>query len=153
MMTADKEKSVLFPDDGFPDRVIKTSVLLSLIIIAGSLSYMSFVLTTSIAIGCFISIALLKTTWWTIQYAVRHKRKKIKGFFLSISFLKYFIIGSMLLSACLFLETNVAAMSLGLSIVVAVIVMKVGSRLFVNYLNRSIKVPFKNIKSGFSIKK
>jgi len=139
MMTDDKEKAVLFPDDGFPDRVIKTSVLLSLIIIAGSLSYMSFVLTTSIAIGCFISIALLKTTWWTIQYAVRHRGEKIKGFFLSISFLKYFIIGSMLLSACLFLEINVAAMSLGLSIVVAVIIMKVGSRLFVNFMNVTIK--------------
>src|SRR3989339_1481101 len=139
MMTDDKEKAVLFPDDGFPDRVIKTSVLLSLIIIAGSLSYMSFVLTTSIAIGCFISIALLKTTWWAIQYAVRHKREKIKGFFLKISFLKYFTIGSMLLSTCLFLEINAAAMSLGLSIVVAVIVMKVGSRLFVNYMNVAIK--------------
>ena len=153
MTTDDKEKSVLFPDDGFPDRVIKTSVLLSLIIIAGSLSYMSFVLTTSIAIGCFISIALLKTTWWTIQYAVRHKRKKIKGFFLSISFLKYFIIGSMLLSACLFLEINAAAMALGLSIVVAVIVMKIGSRLFVNYMNRPVKAPSENINSSFSIKK
>ena len=140
-------------DESFPDRVIKTSVLLSLIIIAGSLSYMSFVLTTSIAIGCFISIALLKTTWWAIQYAVRHKREKIKGFFLKISFLKYFIIGAMLLSACFFLEINVAAISLGLSIVVAVIVMKVGGRLFVNYLNRSVKVPSENIKSGFSIKK
>ena len=140
-------------DESFPDRVIKTSVLLSLIIIAGSLSYMSFVLTTSIGIGCFISIALFKTTWWAIQYAVRHKREKIKGFFLKISFLKYFIIGAMLLSACFFLEINVAAISLGLSIVVAVIVMKVGGRLFVNYLNRSVKVPSENIKSGFSIKK
>ena len=134
----DKAPSSLF-DENFPDRVIKTSVLLSLIIIASSLSYMSFVLTTSLAIGCFISIALFKTTWWAIQYAVRHKRGKIKGFFLKISFLKYFIIGTMLLSACLFLEINVAAMSLGLSIVVAVIIMKVGSRLFVNYLNRSVK--------------
>src|SRR3990167_6980191 len=133
-----KEPSSLF-DESFPDLVIKTSVLLSLIIIAGSLSYTSFVLTTSIAIGCFISIALFKTTWWAIQYAVRHKRGKIKGFFLSISFLKYFTIGSMLLSACLFLEINAAAMSLGLSIVVAVIVMKVGSRLFVNYMNVAIK--------------
>src|SRR3989304_6005393 len=140
-------------DESFPKRVIKTAVLLSLIIIAGSLSYMSFVLTTSIAIGCFISIALFKATWWAIQYAVRHKREKIKGFFLKISFLKYFIIGSMLLSACLFLEINAAAMSLGLSIVVAVIVMKVGSRLFVNYMNRSVKVSLKNINSGFSIKK
>ena len=147
-----KAPSSLF-DENFPDRVIKTSVLLSLIIIASSLSYMSFVLTTSLAIGCFISIALFKTTWWTIQYAVRHKREKIKGFFLKISFLKYFIIGTMLLSACLFLEINAAAMSLGLSMVVAVIIMKVGSRLFVNYLNRSIKVPLENIKSSFSIKK
>ena len=68
-----------------------------------------------------------------------HKNNIVKGFFLSISFLKYFIIGSMLLSACLFLEINAAAMSLGLSIVVAVIVMKVGSRLFVNYMNVTIK--------------
>src|SRR3990167_1506023 len=104
----DKAPSSLFYEN-FPDRGIKTSVLLSLIIIAGSLSYMSFVLTTSLAIGCFISIALFKTTWWAIQYAVRHKRGKIKGFFLKISFLKYFIIGTMLLSACLFLEINVAA--------------------------------------------
>ena len=44
-----------------------------------------------------------------------------------------------MLLACLFLEINAAAMSLGLSIVVAVIIMKVGSRLFVNYLNRSLK--------------
>ncbi|MDN3513439.1 MAG: hypothetical protein NG747_03455 [Candidatus Brocadia sp.] len=128
-------------DEGFPGRVFRTSVLLSLILIAGSLSYMSYILTISLAIGCFTSITLFKTTLWAIQYAVRHKREKIKGFFLKISFLKYFIIGTMLLSACLFLEINVVAMSLGLSIVVTVIIMKVGSRLFVNYLNKSIKVP------------
>ena len=131
MSINNKAPSSLF-DENFPDRVLKTSVLLSLIIIAGSLAYMSFVLTTSIAIGCFISIALFKTTWWTIQYAVRHNREKIKRVFLLISFLKYFIIGTMLLSACLLLEINAAAMSLGLSIVLAVIVMKVGSRSFVN---------------------
>ena len=38
----------------------------------------------------------------------------------------------MLLPACSLLEINAAAMSLGLSIVLAVIVMKVGSRSFVN---------------------
>ena len=139
MVTDDKEKAVVLFDEGFPDRVLKTSVLLSLIMIAGSLSYTSFALTASITIGCFISIALFKTTWWTIQYAVQHKREKMKSFFLKISFLKYFIIGAMLFSACLFLEIDAAAMSLGLSIVVAVIVMKVGGRLFVNYLNRSVK--------------
>src|SRR4030067_2314540 len=140
MITDDKEKTVVLFDEGFPDRVFKTTVLLSLVMIAGSLSYSSFALTASIAIGCFISIALFKTTWWTIQYAVRHKKDKIKSFFLQISFLKYFIIGAMLLSACLFLEVDVAAMSLGLSVVVAVIVMKVVGRLFANYLNRAVQV-------------
>ena len=141
-----KESSSLF-DEFFPDRVLKSAELLSLIIIAGSLSYMSFMLTTSIAIGCFLSIALFKTTWWAIQHGVRYKKGNFKGFFLKISFLKYFVIGAMLFSACLFLEINVAAMTLGLSIIVAVIVMKVGSRLFVNYLNKSIKVPSKNVNS------
>src|SRR3989338_10005786 len=148
-----KSKISLLFDEVFPERVLKTSVLLSLIVIAGSLSYMSFVLTTSIAIGCFISITLFKTTWWTIRHATQNNKSKIKWFFLKISLLKYFIIGSLLLSACFFLEINAAAMALGLSIVVAVIIMKVGSRLFVNYINRSVKVHSKNINSSFSIKK
>ena len=57
----------------------------------------------------------------------------------------------MLLSACLFLEINVAAMALGLSMVVAVIVMKVGSKLLVNYMNVTIKAS--NFKSSLENKK
>ncbi|HHT9136355.1 MAG TPA: hypothetical protein ACFYEK_03830 [Candidatus Wunengus sp. YC60] len=140
MMAYDKEKSLLCFDEGFPDRVLKTSYLLSLIVIACSLSYMSLMLTASIAIGCLISLILYKTTWWTIKYSTMYKRENIKGFFLKVSFLKYFVAGAMLLSACLLLEVNVAALALGLGIVVAVIVLKVGSRLFVNYMNRAVKV-------------
>jgi hypothetical protein len=140
MMADDKEKSFLCFDEGFPDRVLKTSYLLSLIVIACSLSYMSLMLTASIVIGCLISLILYKTTWWTIQHGIQNKREEMKGFFLKISFLKYFVVGAMLLSACLLLEVNVAALALGLGIVVAVIVLKVGSRLFVNYMNRAVKV-------------
>jgi len=136
-----KSKISLLFDEVFPERVLKTSVLLSLIVIAGSLSYMSFVLTTSIAIGCFISITLFKTTWWTIRHATQNNKSKIKWFFLKISLLKYFIIGSLLLSACFFLEINVVAMSLGLGMVVAVIVLKVGGTALVNFMNKSVKMP------------
>ncbi|HHT9128726.1 MAG TPA: hypothetical protein ACFYEE_08205 [Candidatus Wujingus californicus] len=136
-----KSKISLLFDEVFPERVLKTSVLLSLIMIASSLSYMSFVLTTSLAIGCFISIALFKTTWWTIRHAAQNNKSKIKGFFLKISLLKYFIIGSMLLSACFFLEINIVAMSLGLGMVVAVIVLKVGGTALVNFMNKSVKMP------------
>jgi hypothetical protein len=136
-----KSKISLLFDEVFPERVFKTSVLLSLIIVAGSLSYMSFVLTTSLAIGCFISIALCKTTWWTIRHATQNNKSKIKGFFLKISLLKYFIIGSLLLSACIFLEINIVAMSLGLGMVVAVIVLKTGGTALVNFMNKSVKMP------------
>ncbi|MFN3531529.1 MAG: hypothetical protein ACK41Q_03310 [Candidatus Brocadia sp.] len=139
-----KVPSSLF-DENFPDRVLKTSVMLSLIIIAGSLSYMSFVLTTSIAIGCFISISLFKTTWWTIQYAVRHERVEIKKFFLKASIVKYSIVGGILFFVCVFLEINAIAMAVGVGIVVAVIVMKVGSKLLVDFLNKSIKVSKKGV--------
>ena len=145
MIKDNKQEFSLLLDEGFPDRVLKTAFFLSLIVIVCSLSYMSLILTLSISIGCFISLILYKTTWWTIQHAIQYKRMGIKGFFLKISILKYFVVSAMLLSACLFLDINVAAMALGLGIVVAVIILKVGSRLLVNYLNRSIKVPFKNI--------
>ena len=142
---SDKEKSLLSLDEGFPDRVFKTTFLLSLILIVCSLSFMSFMLSVSLAIGCFISIALFKTSWWTIRHAVQYKRSKIKSFFLKMSILKYFAIGAMLLSACLFLEVNVVALALGLGIVVAVIILKIVSKILVNYMNRSVKMPYKDI--------
>lgn len=141
----DREKPLLFLDKDFPDRVIKTSFFLSLMAIVCSLSYKSFSLTLSVTIGCFISLILYKTLWWTIQHATQYKRTDIKVFFLKISLLKYFVVGTMLFLACLFLEVNIVAMALGLGIVLAVVVMKIGSRVLVTYLNRSIKVPFEKV--------
>ncbi len=145
MITGDKTKNFLLLDDGFPDRVLKTSFYLSLIVIVCSLSYMSFMGTVSVAVGCCISLILYKMLWWTIQYAVRHKRSEIKGFFLKVSLVKYGIVGVMLFSACVFLEVNVVALALGLSIVLIVLVMKIGSKLLVNYMNRAVKVSSRNI--------
>jgi hypothetical protein len=106
--------------------------------------------TVSVATGCCISLILYKMLWWTIQYAVRHKRSEIKGFFLKVSLIKYGIVGVMLLSTCLFLEVNVTALALGLSIVLIVLVMKIGSKLLVNYMNKFVKVSSQNI-DGISI--
>ncbi|MCF6155839.1 MAG: hypothetical protein E3K36_11440 [Candidatus Brocadia sp.] len=150
MITGDKAKNFLLLDDGFPDRVLKTSFYLTILVIVCFLSCMSLMWTVSIAVGCCISLILCKTLWWTIQYAVRHKRSEIKGFFLKVSLVKYGVVGVMLLSVCLFLEVNVVALSLGLSIVLFVIVMKIGSKLLVNYLNKSIKVSSQKI-GGISI--
>lgn len=141
----DKEKSLLSLDEGFPDRVFKTTFLLSLVLIVCSLSFMSFMLSVSLAIGCFISIALFKTSWWTIRHAAQHKKSEMKSFFLKMSILKYFVIGAMLLSACLFLEVNVVALALGLGIVVAVVILKIVSKILVNYMNRSVVMPYKDI--------
>ena len=140
MITDDKTKFSLSLDDGFPDRVLKTSLYLSLMIIVCSFSYLSLMATMSVAVGCFISLILYKMLWWMVQYAVRHKR-----FFLKVSLVKYGIVGAMLLSFCLFSEVNVIALALGLSIVLIVLVMKIGSKLLVNYMNKSFKVSSPNI--------
>lgn len=150
MITDNKTKVILSLDDRFPDRVLKTSFYLSILTIVCSLSCMSLIGAASIAVGCCISLILYKMLWWTIQYAVQHKRSEIKGFFLKVSMVKYFIVGAMLFSVCLFLEVNVVALTLGLSIVLIVLVMKIGSKLLVNYMNKSIKVSSQNI-SGISI--
>lgn len=132
-------------DEGFPDRVLQMSLSLSLIAIAYSLSYMSFTLTLSIAIGSFASLVSCKVLWWTIQHGLRHERVEIKKFFLKASILKYSVVGGILFFVCVFLEINAIAMAVGLGIVVAVIVMKVGSKLLVDFLNKSIKVNEKGV--------
>lgn len=145
-MTRENEgKDFLSLDAGFPDRVLKTSFYLSVIIIVACLSYMTMMVTVSFAIGCCISLVLYKMLWWTVQYAVRNKRSEIKGFFLKISLLKYGIVGVMLLSVCLFLKVQVEALALGLGMVLIVLVMKIGSRILVNFMNASIKVSSQEI--------
>ncbi|GAB62510.1 MAG: hypothetical protein DWB56_01620 [Candidatus Jettenia sp.] len=149
MIIEDKEKSLLFFDEGFPDRVLKTSFFLSLLLVVCSLSYMSFIVTVSVAVGCFISLILYKVLWWTIRHTIRHaiqhKSSEIKKFLLKINILKYFILGALLLSISLFLDVDVIAMMIGLSVVIAVIIMKIGSKVLVNYMNKSVKVPYKDM--------
>ncbi|KKO18466.1 MAG: hypothetical protein L3J18_01025 [Candidatus Brocadia sp.] len=145
MTDVEEGKDIISLDAGFPDRVLSTSFYLSLITIVGSLSYMSFMGTVSIAVGCGISLLLYKMLWWAVQYAVRHKRSEIKGFFLKVSLVKYGIVGVMLLSVCLFLDVHIVALALGLSMVLIVLVLKIVSRILVNYMNKSIKMSSRNL--------
>ncbi|MCF6157449.1 MAG: hypothetical protein E3K32_02520 [wastewater metagenome] len=148
MAIEDKEKLLLSLDSGFPDRVLKTSFFLSLLMIICSLSSVSLISTLSLAIGCFISLGFYKTLWWTIQRAISYRgenqKPKIQRFFLKIGLLKYFTMGAILLSSCLFLDINIIATALGLGIVIIVMMMKIGSKLIVGYVNRAVKVPFKD---------
>ncbi|MBF8277756.1 MAG: synthase chain [Candidatus Brocadiaceae bacterium] len=137
-MEDEKDAFELF-DEGFPDRALKTSFYLSLVLIACSLSYMSVMLTVSLALGCFISLTLCSVLWRTIRRSLKRDKSEIKSIFLRDSIVKYVFVGVLLLMSCLFLDVNVAAMAIGLGIVVAVIMMKAGSRLLVSYVNRAVK--------------
>lgn len=139
-MEDEKEAFELF-DEGFPDRALKTSFYLSLVLIACSLSYQSVKLTVSLTLGCFISLALCNVLWRTIRRSLEHNKSEIKSIFLRDSIVKYVFVGVLLLSACLFIDVNVVAMAIGLGIVVAVIMMKAGGRLLVRYMNRTVKPP------------
>lgn len=145
MISDGKTKLLLSLDDRFPDRALKMSFYVSLMIVFCSLSYLPLMGTVSVAVGCCISLILYKMLWWTVRYAVQHKRSEIKGFFLKVSLAKYGIVGAMLLSTCLCLEVNVIALALGLSVVLIVIVAKIGSKLLVDYMNASVKVSSQDI--------
>ncbi|MGQ3684687.1 MAG: hypothetical protein ACUBOA_06735 [Candidatus Loosdrechtia sp.] len=145
-MVHEQNSSAVFPDEDFPDRVLRSSLLLSLMIVLCSLSYVSLVSTLSIAAGCFISLAIYKTMWWTIRYGMRYRKAEIKKFFLKIGLLKYFIVGMALFSVCFFTNVNIPAMAFGLGVVLMVMVMKIGSRLLVDYLNKAVRVPSGNRK-------
>lgn len=151
MTTENKGKDFLSLDAGFPDRVLKTSFYLSVITILASLSYMTVMVTVSFAVGCCISLILYKMLWWTVQHAVQNKRSEIKSFFLKVSLAKYGIVGVILLSVCLILEVQIVALALGLSMVLIVLIMKIVSRILVNFMNTSIKVSSQKI-DGVSAK-
>lgn len=151
MTTENKGKDFLSLDAGFPDRVLKTSFYLSVITILASLSYMTVMVTVSFAVGCCISLILYKMLWWTVQHAVQNKRSEIKSFFLKVSLAKYGVVGVMLLSVCLILEVQIVALALGLSMVLIVLIMKIVSRILVNFMNTSIKVSSQKI-DGVSAK-
>ena len=124
-------------DDGFIQRVHKTSLLLSLFIIILSLSYRDNAITLGLVLGVSISLTFFDILWWTVNKFFNSKlhRKKSAFFAIKITLLKFPLLGIILYYVLSHININPFALIVGIGIVQAVMVLKVVGILFVNYTN------------------
>lgn len=129
-------------DEGFPKRVIKTSVILAVIFIIYSFFINSLPVTLGLAIGEAISIFSIKALLWILDSyfkpnAVIANKGSIKRIVTLAGIVKIIFIGAVLFFVFRYITINFIALFIGVSIVQIVIVFKILGLLFVNYLNKS----------------
>jgi len=128
---------MLVLDEGFPKRVFNTSLLLMAIIALCSTSFQSFEISYSVLIGCAISLGLCKLQWWAVQQFFQRGTPSGKQFFALINLLKYFVLCVIFYIMFSYLQVHVIAFLVGISLVPAVISLKMLGMMFMNYLNSS----------------
>ncbi|HLA37553.1 MAG TPA: ATP synthase subunit I [Candidatus Brocadiales bacterium] len=128
---------MLVLDEGFPKRVFNTSLLLMAMIALCSTSFRSFEISYSVLIGCAISLGLCKLQWWAVQQFFQRGKQSGKQFFAFINLLKYFVLCVIFYIMFSYLQVHVIAFLVGISLVPAVISLKMLGMLFMNYLNSS----------------
>lgn len=131
---------VLVIDDGFLQRVFKTSLMFSLFIVISSLVYEDSSITLGLAIGAFISLTFFAILRWTIDRFFKLDNKKRVFFAVKITLLKFPLLGIILYYAFRHITINPLALIAGIGIVQAVMVLKVVGILLVNYMNSLVKV-------------
>ena len=124
-------------DDGFIQRVHKTSLLLSLFIIILSLSYRDSAITLGLLLGVSISLTFFELLWWTVNkfFSSKLHWKKSAFFAIKITLLKFPLLGIILYYVLKYININPLALIAGIGIVQAVMILKVVGILFVNYMN------------------
>jgi len=124
-------------DDGFIQRVHKTSLWLSLFIIILSLSYRDSAITLGLILGVSISLTFFKLLCWTVNrfFSSKLQMRKRAFFAIKITLLKFPLLGVLLYYVLRYININPLALIVGIGIVQAVMVLKVVGILFVNYTN------------------
>lgn len=134
-------------DEGFPKRVFNTSLFFMAIIALCSTSFQSFEISYSVLIGCAISLVLCRLQWWAVQQFFQRGNQSGKQYFALLTLLKYFVLCIIFYIMFRYLQVDVIAFLVGLSLVPAVISLKMLGMAFVNYLNSSQGSQTKGVKS------
>jgi len=129
-------------DAGFPKRVFKTSIILSVIFLVYSLFFYSMPVTLGLLIGEVISICSLKVLLRTINAffvvdKIVAKSGSVKKIVTLIGSVKFLFFGALLFFVFKYLTVNIIALFVGVSIVQIVIFFKILGLLFVNHLDES----------------
>lgn len=146
--------NVLFLDEEFPKRVLKTSLILSVILSLFSTSLGSVEITCGLTFGMALSFGLMRLLWWLtsamLPELVKNKRKKITFPLIFFNLVKYVLISGALFYILRYVPVNLIAFLIGVSFVQLVMVSKILSIMLVNYTNKSIKVNSEK-QTGLSI--
>lgn len=124
-------------DEGFPKRVLKTSLILTGLIILVSISQWPLEVTTGFIIGAGISLILFIILCGSVKYLLHPDSKREKLFFGIAFIFKFFALLIALFLTFKYLSFSYLAFLIGIGLVQLVIFLKLVGIVMVNYMNRT----------------
>ena len=154
-MDISKIRKYSVPDKGFPKRVLKTSIILSVIFIIYSFYFNSLEITLSLTVGLGISISTIYALWRVLNsvYVLGDAdtvKKRAKRIVTLTGIFKYIFISATLFFVFRYMKINLIALFIGVSVVQIVIVFKVLGFFLINYLKKSDKRLSNDVPGVFS---
>jgi hypothetical protein len=133
-------------DKDFPQRVFKTSMVLSAIITLLLLMWGQWPITLGFMIGAAISILFFKILWWTVDQIFKRSGKKPLYFALKIFLIKFPLLGITLYYLFMNVDINPFALVGGIIIVQVVMFLKAIGVAIVNSMRKSAQSKHPNSK-------
>ncbi|MFV1951332.1 MAG: ATP synthase subunit I [Nitrospinota bacterium] len=129
-------------DDDFLQRVLKTSLWVSLFIIMCSFAYRDSSMTAGLFLGACISLVFFALLCWTVKkiFNFKQNREKTPFFAIKITLIKFPVLGVILYYSLSRIDINPFSLIAGISIVQVVMILKVIGMLFTNRMNSLAKI-------------
>ena len=137
-----------YPDEGFPGRVLKTSAIISALFVFYSFYFYSLSITLSLSVGIVISFFTIQILWKLLRTvfvpsgvgSASETGKSLKNIFLAAGIVKYVVVVAFLYFVFKYIEVNILALFIGVSVIQIVIVFKIAGLYFLKFINKSGQV-------------
>lgn len=131
-------------DEGFPARVLRTSVWLTVVVLVLAALQQAWRVVIGFGVGAGINLAAflaLDGTLGALLGAARESRRGMKWFWTAVAFLKFPALVAAMALSLTYMEMDYIAFAAGLGIAQAVMISKVASLVLVDAVNRWIPPP------------
>lgn len=124
-------------DEGLPQRVLNTSLILAGLVFLISISIWPSAITLGLTIGMGISIVFSMILLGSVKTLVKTGKDGSKMFFAIVTFLKFIVLSATLILVFKYMSVSHLALLAGVGLVQVVIFLKLISIVMVNSLNRT----------------
>lgn len=140
--------NLLTIDEGLPQRVTNTSLIVAVLVLLISISNWPSEVTIGLAVGMGISIIFFMLLSGSVKSLLKIEKNKRVPFYLIVTFLKFIALSIALFLVFKHLSISYLALLIGIGFAQSIIFLKLIGMGMVNYMNRTNQIENKEISNA-----